>query len=396
MSLGWPEHTYEARTWHPTPGAYAPRRDRGVRYQVAIPPKIVDTSFVLPAPLAALMEDATVALRSLDLRAGLRHAVPLLRSESAASSRIEQIEVGQRHVGRALAGYKARRSAIDVVANVEALRLAVDRADDETLAPSMSNAVHRALLPEMEWSGRWRRMQNWIGGSNFSPRSAAHVPPPPERVPELMDDLFAFLGRGDVPALAQTAIAHAQFESIHPYPDGNGRTGRALMHVVLKRRGIVESGIAPISVALLADRQRYFDGLNHYRDGDLERWLGFFLRAMRWGARAGGLLHEELEALQGEWSRSDVVTSARSDAVVRSIAADLVRHPVSDASSVAARYGTSREAARRALESLEEAGILRSVSGDRGLRLFEAAEVFEVIDELEAMLRRRMRDEDGA
>ena len=101
--------------------------------------------------------------------------------------------------------------------------------------------IHRRLLEGTrleEHGGRIRTVQNWIGGSSYNPCSAAFVPPPPEDVPALLDDLISFCNDDGLPALAQAAIAHAQFETIHPFVDGNGRAGRVLIHLVLCRRGI--------------------------------------------------------------------------------------------------------------------------------------------------------------
>jgi len=98
-----------------------------------------------------------------------------------------------------------------------------------------------------------RSEQNWIGGAASSPRDAEFVPPPPELVPDLLDDLCAFCNREDVPASVQAGIAHAQFETIHPFADGNGRVGRALIHVVLRRRALAPRYVPPVSLVLAAD-----------------------------------------------------------------------------------------------------------------------------------------------
>ena len=118
-------------------------------------------------------------------------------------------------------------------------------------------------------AGELRTVQNWIGGSDFSPRGALYIPPPPETVPGYMDDLVTFADRSDMPALLQAAIAHAQFESIHPFTDGNGRIGRALINTILRRRGATTRVVVPLASALVARRENYFDALGSYRSGDL-------------------------------------------------------------------------------------------------------------------------------
>lgn len=124
-------------------------------------------------------------------------------------------------------------------------------------------------------AGSFRTLQNWIGGSDYSPREALHVPPAPERVAQLMQDLERFVARTDLPALAQAALAHAQFESIHPYTDGNGRVGRALINAILRRRSITTVAIAPIASAFAANREWYFALVNEYRTGNVDLWVEF-------------------------------------------------------------------------------------------------------------------------
>lgn len=379
----WPAMSTEQRVWQATVSR-VPHKDRHVSYNVAVVPRIARRELSLPSGLASELERATLALERLDGATGLDDSlVPLLRAESSASSRIEQIEVGQRHVGRALEGMAAKRSAREVAANVAALLAAVDVADSSHLRVADVHGIHRTLMPEKPWAGELREVQSWIGGSDYSPRNARYVPPPPEQLAGLMDDLVGFIVREDLPSLAQAAIVHAQFECIHPYVDGNGRTGRALVHVVLRRRGVVTRRIAPLSLALVADRDTYFDGLVRYQRGDVHTWLAQFARAAQHAAAAGHELAARLTTVRTEWEQEPAVAGARSDAVIRRIVAGLSAHPVTDANRTAARYGVTPTAARAALNQLEDAGILRQVSVDRGLRVWEAHEVFAILDDVE-------------
>src|SRR5438105_1677041 len=138
---------------------------------------------------------------------------------------------------------------------------------------------------------RLRSEQNWIGGSDFNPCSAEFVPPPPEEVAALLEDLCAFCNDASLPAVAQAAIAHAQFETIHPFVDGNGRTGRALIHVVLRRRDLVPRILPPISLVLSTWSDDYVHGLTRTRylgdpNGEqaragLDDWVALFAAASR-------------------------------------------------------------------------------------------------------------------
>lgn len=207
-------------TWDPTAGnRRIPAADRNLHYRPSLSPMIAHRDVPLDADMSARAEQAALRLRTADEQvADGASTVPLLRSESAASSKIEHIEVGQRYIGRALADLPTRqRSALEVAANVRAVQTAVER-DLQSITADDLHEIHAELLPDEEWAGRPRSAQNWIGGSDPSPRDARHIPPRPDRVPELLDDLAAFASRDDMPAVVQAAIAHAQFETIHPVP----------------------------------------------------------------------------------------------------------------------------------------------------------------------------------
>jgi Fic family protein len=176
-----------------------------------------------------------------------------------ASSKIEGLVIGPRRLLRAEAGVRSGEAALDVTAeevlgNVEAMATAVHIASqNRPLRRDDILAIRQRLMERThlaEHAGRMREVQNWIGGSDYNPCSASFVPPPPEMVPELIDDLVTFCNEEDLPAVAQAALAHAQFETIHPFIDGNGRAGRALIHVILRRRGLANRVLPPVSLVL--------------------------------------------------------------------------------------------------------------------------------------------------
>ncbi len=383
---GWPASGLDReQTWDTVAGnRRVPAADRNLRYRPSLPPMIAHRDVPLDSGVSARVEEAALRLRSADERvADGASTVPLLRSESAASSKIEQIEVGQRYVGRAVAGLPTRqRSALEVASNVRAIQSAVD-GDLRSITADRLHEVHAELLPDAEWAGRPRTIQNWIGGSDHSPRDARHVPPRPDRVPELLDDLVGFASRDDLPAVVQAAIAHAQFETIHPYPDGNGRVGRALIHMVLRRRRVTSRAIAPLSIAMLGDTGSYLDGLGAYGRGDLATWLSYFTTASLVAADATARLDDQLTSLRDEWRNLPIVVDARSDAAIRRAVEQLTSHPVCSAAQLAERLGVSRPAARGALEQLAGVGVLNRTTAARNLQVYEAHEVFAAIDDVE-------------
>lgn len=241
--------------------------------RVSLPPRIARVRWVPGDATVALLDRAAAALRALDVHHGSRLA-PLGsvigRTEAAASSRIEDESASLDDCARALVGIRANPTATVVVRAAGAIEGLVAAADTGVITEAALLEAHRLLMRDDpvdgRYAGRYRSVQNWIGGGD-TPRLATYVPPPPELVAPLMTDLFAFLHRTDLHPIAQAAIGHAQFESIHPFTDGNGRIGRALISAVLRRRGVTTTVTAPIATALAADRGRYFRHLERYRDG---------------------------------------------------------------------------------------------------------------------------------
>lgn len=173
----------------------------------------------------------------------------LLRAESVASSRIEGLRIGARRILRAeveqnVAGTDSDLTAKEVLANIGAMDYGIRQiAPGKPITLELILEIHKQLLTGSELStqgGRLREEQNWIGGSDYNPCTADFVPPKWELVAQLMEDLVAFCNDDDLPAIAQAAIAHAQFETIHPFVDGNGRIGRVLIQLILRRRGLAQ------------------------------------------------------------------------------------------------------------------------------------------------------------
>ena len=215
-----------------------------------------------------------------------------------ASSRIEGLEIGARHILRAevarnLNEYSSDVTATEVLGNIDAMIFGIQAVEEETpITIDLLLEIHRRLLAGTrlaQYGGELRVVQNWIGGSDYNPCSAAFVPPPPESVEPLMRDLCDFASTDDLPAVAQAAIAHAQFETIHPFVDGNGRTGRTLIHLVLRRRGLAPRVPAPVSLVLATWSRSYIDGLTAFRHvgpltsrgavEGLNTWVGRFAAA---------------------------------------------------------------------------------------------------------------------
>jgi Fic family protein len=244
--------------------------------------------------------------------------------------------------------------------------------------------IHRALLRstrDEHLGGVVREEQNWIGGSAFSPAGAEFVPPPEADVTALLGDLVAFVNRDDMPVAMQAAIAHAQFETIHPFADGNGRAGRCLIHVVYRRRGVARLVVPPISLVLATRAKHYVSGLEQYRFGDLAEWLVFFAIATLSAARKARALAAQVEVLYETWL--DKLANPRSDASSRRIANQLPAEPVITIARAAEIAGVSNTAADNAVRALQAAEVLKPLNAKKWGRLWEAPDVFELLDNFE-------------
>ncbi len=388
----WPAVTSEPRTWDWQGERASSRADRLFRsYESSIPGSIAAAPLGVSSATSAALEAATLAVVALDHEPVLIGvAGALLRSESVASSGIERLDTDAQALATAAAGEaRTKSAAAQVWANVRAMETAVAIGDTDELTVGSMLTIHRVLMTndphEHEWAGRMREMQNWIGGSDGCPRDALFVPPDPARLSDAMDDLAMFCRRSDLSALAQAAIAHAQFETIHPFTDGNGRTGRALIHTVLRRRGVATRVVAPTSSALLADIAGYFGSLGDYRAGNVDSYLVHFADATTRAAREAVRLGVELYELTVEWaSRVKPRRGSTGEAILRS----LVSQPVIS-SSFHGGSGTDAAAVHRAIARLVETDVLTETTGAKRNRIWVAKEVTAILDEFGRRIGRR-------
>jgi Fic family protein len=235
-------------------------------------------------------------------------------------------------------------------------------------------------------AGRWRDEQVWIGGDSFGPHGAEFVPPHHQHVPGLMDDLVKFTARTDLHLLSHAAIAHAQFETIHPFADGNGRTGRALIHAMLRGHGLTRNVTVPVSAGLLVDTSSYFESLTAYREGNPASIVEKLAEASFAAVANGRQLVLELQGIRESWTQK---VRARRDASAWRLADVLIRQPVVDASTVAAELNTSTKNVMRAVDPLVKAGVLTEFTGFTRNRMWQSREVLTALDAFAARAGRR-------
>ena len=381
---------------------------RSCGYEAYLPDALVERSFTLDGDVAADLADAEAAIVRLNVEASAlidtdALARILLRAEAVASSRIEGLDIGARRLlhAEAVRGLDEAPSdvtAIEVIGNIDAMVYGIERigAGDE-ITVELLLEIHRRLLAGTRldpYAGVFRDVQNWIGGSSYNPCSAAYVPPPAEFVTDLVSDLCSFCNADVLPAVAQAAIAHAQFETIHPFVDGNGRTGRALIHLVLRRRGHALRVLPPVSLILATWAKDYVTALvgTRYRGpatskdahAGINRWIAQFATACTRSVADATVFEERARNIQNEWRmrRGSIRKNSAADLLLRA----LPGAPVVTVPSVAMLIGRTYPAANNAVAQLVEAGVLRQVNIGRRNRAYEAPEIITAFAALERQL----------
>ena len=402
FAVGW-----EARPWDREPDHSVSRRQqlsaRGP-YQAALPVAIAESQLQVDAALQAEAEDAVRETARFDAevtaiaqRRAAREgddattelaplASVLLRAESASSSEIEGVTAGARALAMAAIDAKAGPNAQLVTANVTAMQRAVALADNISVDSLL--AAHQALLGRHAYAapGRLRDQQVWIGSSALSPHTASFVPPHHAQVPAALDDLIAYVHRVDLPVLVQVAIAHAQFETIHPFNDGNGRIGRTLVHAMLRHSGVTRTLTIPVSAGLLTDTTAYFHALTDYRQGYVETIIRQFINASFRAIGNGRILVDDLERVYERWSED---LASRRGSAARRLLPQLLNQPAVNIAYVVSATGVALSAAQRAVEQLEEAGILTRVGGGQRNRAWIAHDVIDALDGFAERVGRR-------
>lgn len=387
-----------AKTWQYDPTIHAPASyKRACRYECFIPDELSSLRVELDATVVGLVSEAEHAIRQLNDEGGGALgplARLLLRTESIASSKVEGMQVGVRELARAEAraesGMAPAPTAAEVLANIDAMAVAVEDATEaEPFGESEILTIHRRLMaraPNSRIAGRFRDRQNWIGGNDYNPCGADFIPPPAEDVSRLLADLCLAINDASHSPLVQAALVHAQFETIHPFDDGNGRTGRALVHVIFRRREIAPRFLPPISVVFAGARDRYIAGLTKFRGDGVAEWVEHFAAATLRAAQLGRAYVDAVRELQERW-RARLRKNGpapRSDAVAWSIIDLLPAHPMISTPVATALTGRAKSRVFNGIEQLVSAGVLVPLSQGRRNRWWEADGLLDLIGRLEA------------
>ncbi len=388
---------YVGRTWQQDLAFYAPPRyRRACSYKAFVPDELVGFEVELPGHVAGAVSEAEKAVAALNASASSELAPLarlLLRTESIASSKVEGLQVGARELARAEANEASGRSigteAREIIANIDAMQFAIEEASSHPeLTIDAIVEIHRVLMARASNSniaGRVREQQNWIGGNDYNPCGAAFVPPPPEEVTRLLGDLVRFADDDALPPIVQAAFAHAQFETIHPFEDGNGRTGRALIQILLVRRGLASTFVPPISIVFAQRKDAYIGGLTSYREDRLADWIESFAGAAARAATLASRYLDRVRALQDDWrGRLRANGPPRADAAAWSVIDVLPAHPVLTVPVGVAASGRTKPAVTNAVDQLVRCGVLLPLGASTRNRAWEAQGLLDLIEGLEA------------
>ena len=384
----WPGITYEACAWERDPDdlALVPKsRRRKIlpTYEAAVPASIAALPVEIPAQLARRIAEVEVSLARFDQAQAARDwPLPalLLRSESSSSSQIERLTSSVRNVALAELSSKAPSNALLIAGNVAAMREALGQSGD--IGIDSICAIHDVLMRGTREEPGLRKEQVWIGGSPYSPHGATFVPPHADLVRPCLEDLVAFGAREDISPIAKAAIFHAQFETIHPFTDGNGRTGRALLHRILARDEVLLHAMLPVSAGLLHDVERYMGALDTYHDGAVEPMIECLADALELAAVIGSRIASDVDEVLGGWASAN---TDRSGSASHRLPALLVEQPVVDVAFVASRLGITDRAARNLVETACERGILAKMGNAKRGAFYQAPDLIAVLEEASSL-----------
>lgn len=379
----WPAIGYEEHEW--VPSAHAvwgvdAERTASRTYRAAVVPHIAGRVPLLSPGVRRAAEEAERELARFDAEQGTQVAAfapVLLRSEAASSSQIENLTASARAIFSAELGARRSRNAEEIAANTHAMRAALELARD--LSAESILQMHAVLMEQQprHTPGRWRDEAVWIGTRSDSPAGATYVAPHHSYIPQLVDDLVEFATDNSLSPVVAVAIGHAQFETIHPFSDGNGRVGRALAQSMLRNKGVTRIVAVPVSAGLLADVDGYHAALTAYRAGDPNPIVRQFADASLRAVRNARQLVADIQNIRTSW---DERLSARRDSNAWRLLDVLARRPVLNSAAAAEELGVKQPNVYPPLRALVDAGIAKSKAEHQWGPFWRSDEVLAAID----------------
>ena len=380
----WPAISYETHAWKRDPDEFAfipksRRRKILSTYEAAVPATIADQAVDLSPELLQSVAEVEIAMARFDESLTPRsYNLPalLLRSESSSSSQIERLTSSVRNVALAELTETAPPNALLIARNVAAMREALAQTGPIDIDSICS--IHDTLIAGSgEYTGL-RDEQVWIGGTPYSPHGASFVPPHASRVPLFLGDLVAFGSREDVPPVVKAAVFHAQLETIHPFTDGNGRTGRVVLHRMLARDEVLLHASLPVSAGLLHDVDRYMHALDAYHNGQIEPIIECLVDALELATVIGSRVATNVDSVLDDWQSAN---TDRAGSASYRLPALLVEQPVVNVDYVAEHLGVTDRAARTIVATACDRGILAKMGNARRGAFYQATDLISVLED---------------
>ena len=377
----------------PRIGQYVKSAVGGESYSAYMPSPLPPDPPLKMEELYLLLDQASVALGRLD---GMSMVLPdpslflymYVRKEAVLSS---QIEGTQSSLSDLLLFESSDAPGVplddvtEVSCYVSAMNYGLERLKELPLSLRLMREIHSKLMNNSrgghKMPGEFRTSQNWIGGAR--PGNARFVPPPPDRLMEILGAFETFLHDGKVklPALIKAALAHVQFETIHPFLDGNGRLGRLLITFILCVEGVLKQPLLYLSLYLKAHRQTYYELLQSVREtGDWEAWIKFFLTGVADTANQATNTAQTILTLF-EKDRAAITASNKSTASVLAVHAYLQRHPVTNTTRIREACSVSLPTALRSFATLGSLGIVKETTGRGRHKVFVYDEYLNILNQ---------------
>ncbi|MDR0885753.1 MAG: Fic family protein [Clostridiales Family XIII bacterium] len=386
MNEQWYTMGYERVPWQSSLDfTYISKRQRDKikeDYLAAVPLKIASIGIDLTNEIQLLLDEVLVAIIRFDaIQQEKKYSFPalLLRSESAASSQIENLTSSVRNIALAELNVKAPHNAKLILGNVKAMREAIK--SDSDIDKDVIKEIHKTLIEPSgaDFGGHFRDEQVWIGGSSHSPHDALFVPPIANRINEYLDDIISFSKREDLNPIVKTALFHAQFETIHPFVDGNGRTGRTLIHRMLKSEQILLSVTLPVSSGLLANIENYMSAIKEYQNGNPLPIIVQISEALKLAVSIGTKVSQKIDKTLDTWMAT--IDQRRNKNLVNLLYL-LVENPVVNSQLISKKMDISLRTANNLLNKAKEYQIIRQVGTEKRGIYYQSDEIISIFDEI--------------
>lgn len=307
-----------------------------------------------------------------------------VRKEALLSSQIEGTQATLEDVLDPLIEKNANQNVADVINYIRATEYALNRLNTLPLCNRLIKETHAVLMEGVRGQekspGEFRTSQNWIGAAGSTLKTARYIPPRPDDMVEAMSDLEKYIHAEDpMDVLIQAALIHYQFETIHPFLDGNGRVGRLLITLFLMERGALQTPALYISFYLKKNRIEYYDRMSEVRSKDnYEQWIKFFLRAVQSSAEDASQTIRELASLH-ERSMAVIDGMGRAKKTAKALFSYLEQNPIIDIRKTAEALGSSFSTVSGAVKRLEEKGILVQTNNASRNRVFAYQEYLDIL-----------------